>query len=151
MRSDNFDEGVDLVLRKDARYHRDAYFFVREALSHTQKAAEKTGREGTGEVIHHVTGQELLEGIRVFALQQFGPMAPTVFEEWGVRRCEDFGEIVFNLVENSVFAKTKDDSREDFKGGYGFDEAFRKPFLPSPAAADAPTEARPDGAALSQE
>jgi uncharacterized repeat protein (TIGR04138 family) len=58
-------------------------------------------------------------------------MTLTVFSEWGIRTCEDFGEIVFNLVENSLLAKTKKDSREDFKGGYEFSEAFRKPFLPS--------------------
>ena len=78
-----------------------------------------------------MTGQELLEGIRSFGLEQYGPMALTVFSEWGIRNCEDFGEIVFNMVENSLLAKTKKDSRDDFKGGYDFFEAFRRPFLPS--------------------
>ena len=125
MHEASFEEGLELILEKDLRYQRDAYLFVREALDFTQKTASKEGREG-----QHVTGQQLLAGIRDFALAQFGPMAITVLEEWGITRCEDFGEIVFNMVENKLLAKTDTDSREDFQGGYEFDEAFRKPFLP---------------------
>ena len=57
-------------------------------------------------------------------------MAQTILEEWGVRSCEDFGELVFNMVEHSILAKTEQDRREDFKSGYDFYDAFRKPFLP---------------------
>ena len=70
-------------------------------------------------------------GIRGFALAQFGPMAMTVFEEWGIHQCRDFGDIVFNMVENGLLAKTEKDNRADFDGGYDFYEAFRRPFLPS--------------------
>ena len=125
MHEASFEEGLETILAKDMRYHRDAYLFVREALDFTQKATIRERREGL-----HVTGQELLAGIRDFALAQFGPMAITLLEEWGITRCEDFGEIVFNMVENGLLAKTKTDSREDFQNGYDFDEAFRKPFLP---------------------
>jgi len=79
----------------------------------------------------HVSGQELLEGIRQHALDEFGPMTMTVFEEWGLAQCDDFGAIVFNMVEHSLLGKTEEDSMEDFKGGYEFFDAFRKPFLPS--------------------
>jgi uncharacterized repeat protein (TIGR04138 family) len=141
MHTANFDEAIEQLVKKDRRYQRDAYQFVREALDHTEKAVNKGGKSQsrpavTGEEvlesnIRHVSGQQLLEGIRLYALEQFGPMAPIVFEEWGVRRCEDFGEIVFNMVETNLLAKTKKDSREDFKGGYDFDEAFRQPFRPA--------------------
>jgi hypothetical protein len=57
-------------------------------------------------------------------------MALLVLNEWGVSRCEDFGEIVFNMVEHDLLARTDDDSRDDFKGGYSFEEAFRQPYLP---------------------
>jgi len=127
MQEINFDEAVELILVRDPRYTRDAYTFVREALDFTQKLA---GRENRG-TLRHVSGQELLEGIRQFALQQFGPMAATVFEEWGVRNCRDFGEIVFNMVEIGLLAKTEKDSRADFDNGYDFTDAFRKPFRPS--------------------
>jgi uncharacterized repeat protein (TIGR04138 family) len=131
MHASNFDEVLDQILLKDARYCRDAYLFVREALDHTQKAAPKSARETEKQEARHVSGQELLEGIRRYALDQFGPMTLSVLHEWGIRCCEDFGEIVFNMVETHLLAKTKNDSREDFKNGYDFEEAFRKPFEPS--------------------
>lgn len=127
MHEATFEEGIELILIKDQRYDRDAYVFVREALDHTQKAIIKENR---GQ-LRHVSGQELLGGIRDYALEQFGPMAITVLEEWGIRECANFGEIVFNMVEASVLAKTEEDSREDFQGGYNFEEAFRDPFLPA--------------------
>ena len=126
MHEATFEEGLELILARDQRYHRDAYHFLREALDFTQKCIVRENR-GT---LRHVSGQELLSGIRDFAITQFGPMAITVLEEWGVKRCEDFGEIVFNMVETGMLAKTETDSREDFSNGYVFDEAFRKPFLP---------------------
>ncbi len=122
----NFEEILDTIVEKDPRYHRDGYFFLREALDHTQKLV---GKAKKGE-IRHVSGQELLEGIRDYALSQYGPMTLTVLEEWGIRGSEDFGEMVFNMVANSLLAKTEKDTRDDFKGGYDFDDAFRKPFLP---------------------
>jgi uncharacterized repeat protein (TIGR04138 family) len=125
MHEANFDEGIDAIVAKDPRYRRDAYVFVRDALDYTQKIAPKERREGL-----HVTGQELLAGVRDYTLAQFGPMAITVLEEWGITRCEDFGEIVFNIVEAGLFSKTDTDSRQDFQNGYTFEEAFRKPFLP---------------------
>lgn len=122
-----FDTTLDLLLAKDTRYQRDAYHFVKDALDHTQKLVARQNREQ----MRHVSGQELLGGIREYALSQFGPMTKMVFEEWGIKRCEDFGEIVFNLVEIGLLGKTEKDSREDFANGYCFEEAFRKPFQPA--------------------
>ena len=139
MQEVSFEQALEQIQVKDPRYARDAYLFLREALDHTQKVVVKPAREGRGSheakkaeelPVRHVTGHQLLDGIRVYALEQFGPMVPTVFEEWGIRSCADFGEIVFNMVEIGLLAKTEKDSREDFKNGYSFDEAFRKPFLP---------------------
>ena len=127
MQTVNFEEVLEKILRKDARFHREAYNFVREALDYTQKASSKPTRDQ----IRHVNGRELLEGIRAYGLSQFGPMTMSVLHEWGVQRCEDFGEIVFNLVDQSFLRKTDADSRADFQGGYDFFEAFRKPFLPA--------------------
>ena len=90
----------------------------------------------TGEgTVRHISGQELLGGMRSHALEEYGPMAMMVLGEWGIRRCEDFGEIVFNMVEHELLAKTDEDSRDDFSGGYDFEDAFRKPFLPPETAA----------------
>jgi uncharacterized repeat protein (TIGR04138 family) len=102
---------------------------VREGLDYTQQSISKQ-EDGT---VRHISGQELLGGMRAHALEQYGPMALLVLNEWGLTRGEDFGEIVFNMVEHELLAKTEDDTRTDFAGGYSFDEAFRQPFLP-PAA-----------------
>ena len=121
-----FETTLALILAKDPRYQTDAYLFVKDALDYTQKLVVKPSKDD----VRHVSGQELLEGIRAFALAQFGPMTTMVFEEWGIRRCEDFGEIVFNMVEIGLLGKTEKDSRTDFQNGYEFDAAFRQPFRP---------------------
>ena len=127
MQEVNFDEVVEQILERDARYHRDAYLFLREALDFTQKLISKENRGTT----RHVTGQELLDGLRQFALQEFGPMAKTVLEEWGIQCSGDFGNIVFNMVEIKLLAKTDKDSHDDFQNGYDFTDAFCKPFWPA--------------------
>jgi uncharacterized repeat protein (TIGR04138 family) len=80
------------------------------------------------EIERHVTGQQLLEGIRQLAIQEFGYMARVVLEQWGVRQASDFGEIVFILVSNGLMGKTDDDSLDDFRGGYDFRKAFDEQF-----------------------
>ena len=128
----NFDEVLENIVATDKRYPRQAYVFLREALDHTQKAQTRQRKGGKeAPATRHVSGRELLEGIRAFALQQFGPMAVTVLNEWGIHRCEDFGELVFNMVDHRLLGKTDQDSREDFKGAYEFDDAFLKPFRPA--------------------
>ncbi len=162
MQSVSFDEVIDKIVAKDQRYDREAYHFVREALDFTQEKikrseklkphsttiteadlAEYKAKRAEKEQHRHVSGQELLEGIRQHALQKYGPMAITLFGFWGIRQCEDFGEIVFNMVENNGLNKQEQDSRDDFKAGYNFDDAFRKPFLPSAALPKAAPEIKP--------
>lgn len=120
-----FGEALDLIHSTDPRYDRDAYHFLRDALDYTIKLRKKA-KEGEG----HVNGPQLLEGIRHYALKQFGPMVTTVFHYWGVTRCDDFGEMVFNLIRVNIFGKTDSDSIEDFRGGYDFHAAFVAPYLP---------------------
>ena len=114
------------VVRRDPRYPYEAYDFVFEALTHTQKLLGKTPREkGEEAEAHcHVSGPELLEGIRDLALREFGLMARTVFHRWGIDRTDDFGEIIFNLVEANLMSKTPDDRRDDFRAVYDLDEAL---------------------------
>jgi len=126
MQEVNFDEAVEQILATDARFQRDAYTFVREALDFTQKLISKENKGA----VRHVTGQELLDGIRQYSLIQFGPMTMTVLEEWGINHSKDFGDIVFNMVEIGLLAKTEKDTRDDFQTGYDFTEVFRKPFWP---------------------
>lgn len=117
---------IRAIREQDPRYHEDAYWFVREGLEYTVKEHKKVP-EG---VLHHVRGNELLEGIRDFALEQFGPVSLTVLKSWGIRSCEDFGEIVFNMVDFGLLGKTEQDDRADFAGVFDFREAFLFPFLP---------------------
>lgn len=125
----DFNEVVELICKEDPRYDRKAYTFIRQGLDHTVKELKKKEAAKAGRS-QHVTGAELLEGLRAFALDQFGPLAKTVLNSWGIKRCGDFGELVFNLIEYNVFSKTENDRREDFVELYSFDDAFVKPFLP---------------------
>jgi uncharacterized repeat protein (TIGR04138 family) len=122
----DFEEVLDQILQNENRYDRQAYGFVREALDYTQKIASKSQQDR----IRHVSGMELLEGVRKFAVTQFGPMTKTVLNEWGLTKTLDFGEIVFILIDYSVLAKTQDDKVEDFDNGFSFEDAFVIPFLP---------------------
>lgn len=139
MQKPSFAEAIEEIVRQDSRFDCEAYLFVREGLDFTVKMLKKTAPAPATH--RHVSGQELLDGLRQFALEKFGPMAKTVLEHWGIRQCEDFGEIVFNMVEKGVLGKTDQDSREDFKGGYSFEEAFVKPYRP--VTRHAPRHTRP--------
>lgn len=116
------EEILKTVLARDRRYAPEAYAVVRDGLEYTVRKLDRP---------RHVSGQELLEGLREFALGQFGPMAKSVLNRWGIRSTEDVGEIVFNLVDAGLLGKTETDSRADFAGGYDFDEAFSRPFRPA--------------------
>ena len=131
-----FHPGLAEVVRHDPRYAYEAYEFVFYALHHTQKmlgrepAPLPEGRDAapSGEPHHHVSGPELLDGIRDLALREFGRMARTVFRMWGIERTDDFGEIVFNLIEAGMMSKTSEDDRHDFRGVYDFDRALVEGF-----------------------
>ncbi|MCI0459458.1 MAG: hypothetical protein L0Z62_21115 [Gemmataceae bacterium] len=115
------------VVRRDPRYAYEAYEFVYDALTHTQRLLGRQPRDpsvGELEPQHHVRGRELLEGIRDLALRQFGLMARTVFRLWGIQRTDDFGEIVFNLVAEKLMTKTEDDCLDDFRNVYDLDQAL---------------------------
>ncbi|MDP7013592.1 MAG: hypothetical protein QF927_06370 [Verrucomicrobiota bacterium] len=127
MQQFDYNEVLEIILAKDSRYPREAYQFVREGLDYTQ---HKMARMSGAKEPRHVTGRELTDGMRQYALETYGPMAGLLLDEWGIRSTEDFGEIVFNLVENNLLAKTEKDTRDDFAGGYDFDEAFTAPFQP---------------------
>ena len=97
------------------RYEPEAYSFILNALDFTMSKLPKR---------RHINGRELLEGIRRYALDQFGPMAKTVFEYWGISNSLDFGEIVFDLVGAGLLSKQEEDRLEDFKDSYDFDKVF---------------------------
>jgi uncharacterized repeat protein (TIGR04138 family) len=130
MQAMQFEQSVVSILKRDKRFDPHAFFFLKDALDFTLKRIA----EGNGGQARHVSGPELLEGFRDFALEQFGPMASTLMREWGLRKCQDVGDMVFHLIEEQVFGKQDSDHREDFSGAFDFEESLVKPFLPKRAA-----------------
>jgi len=121
------------LLNRDRRYKLEAYQFVREALDYAHRALGMgssqpvpAGQEPPPEA--HLTGQQLCEAIRQFAVSQFGYLAMTVLNNWGVHATGDFGEIVYNLIEINEMRKSDSDRREDFDDVYDFEEAFVRQF-----------------------
>lgn len=124
-----FNAKLEEVVLKDPRYAYEAYEFLFKSLQFTQKMLGREPPEDAENLAnvdrrHHVSGPELLEGIRVLALREFGMLARTVFHLWGIDRTDDFGEIVFNLVNAELMSKTAEDNRRDFHGVYDLDEAL---------------------------
>jgi len=127
MQQFDYNEVLETILAKDSRYPLEAYQFVREGLDYTQ---HKMARMSGAKEPRHVTGRELTDGMRQYALETYGPMARLLLNDWGIHATEDFGEIVFTLVENNLLAKTENDTRDDFADGFDFGEAFTVPFQP---------------------
>lgn len=126
----SMDQAIAKLREQDARYSPAAYHFVRRALDHSLRQLK---REGAGHPAH-VTGKELLEGFRALALTEFGPLAKTVLEDWGVTKCTEVGEIVFQLVAMGVLGKNDSDKIDDFEELWSFHEAFDLPFQPQAVA-----------------
>ncbi len=105
-------------------FHPHAYVFVSEAL---KTAQELVGRQLPGDRLdetHHISGPELLEGVRVLGLRLYGLMAPVVFHHWGVCSTDDFGRIVFEMIDRGDMRKSESDQLSDFHGAYAIDESF---------------------------
>src|SRR5262245_54492272 len=148
MQSVDFDGELNRIVELDSRYDREAYVFLRQALDFCQRLDVKAGKkvrlvDSSGE--NHISVAHLLDGIRRYALQEYGPMAMMVLNSWRVKSCEDFGEIVFKMVEYRLLSVTEQDTREEFGKGFDFYEAFRAPFMPAKAKgkdSDKPAEER---------
>lgn len=133
-------EKIKELLNQDRRYKFEAYAFVFDSLRYAQESlgmgavrpsepdAPVDEEEPSSGGERHLTGQQLCEAIRRYALEQFGYMAKCVLNSWGIHSTGDFGEIVFNLIRIGTMKKTEDDRREDFDAVYDFDEALRQGF-----------------------
>jgi len=122
------DNPLDQIIARDPRYKPEAYLFVHDALGHTWARLDHR---------RHVTGRELLDGIKDLALKRYGPMAQAVLNSWGVRTTDDFGAIVFNLVDAELLSKTEEDHVEDFHAVYDFNDVFVRTYDISGPKADA--------------
>ena len=108
---------VSQIVQEDPRYHVDSYEFVMEALSFAQRKFRDA---------KHISGHEFLEGIKGLLIKKFGPMTIPVLNYWGVKKTEDFGNIVFNMEQYKIIARDSQDQYETFKDGYDFQEVFDK-------------------------
>lgn len=133
-----FAEAVARICVRDHRYAPEAFFFLHEGLMRTLKQVQEKEKKP-----RQISGAELSAGLRAYALEQYGPLAMTVLERWGIRTTRDFGEIVFLLLEAGLLGKTEEDKIEDFDNLYDFDAAFRAPFRPKPAPRRASGAAAP--------
>jgi uncharacterized repeat protein (TIGR04138 family) len=118
---DSRENQLDDVAALDPRYPKDAYLFVLDtvniaSLRHFQASSAWQPR--------HVSGAELLEALRLQAIEKFGASAKTQLNSWGIFKCEDFGEIVYNLIAGGLLGKRPQEKKEDFSGGCDFDSAF---------------------------
>lgn len=112
------------------KYHTDAYRFIDSALRFTQKRLNRqsSGNDELDDEGAHISGPELLDGVRELALQEFGLMTILVFQHWGVRSTDDFGRIVFDFIERGAMRKTEQDQVTDFFAVYDFEEVFDRDF-----------------------
>ncbi len=127
------------IVEKDPRYRLNAYYYVLETLDFARSqlgmgcsAGQLPSRQRPGDEekdepdsnLQHITGAELCEAIRIRARWMFGYMAKTVFNQWGVYTTDDFGEIIFNMVDAGKVRTAPGDKKEDFAGIYDFQKAF---------------------------
>lgn len=134
MLDNEFTAILERVLENDDRYPKGAYHFVRKALNFTTENIQKKNRKGT--TTEDIPIPHLIQGIGEYAHDQFGPLASCVFKNWSILNGEDFGNIVFNLVEHGAFSKSDQDAREAFKEMLDFKEILESPYMPAARRAE---------------
>lgn len=123
------DQAIAKLREQNSKFAPTAYHFIRRALDHSLRRLKREDADHPA----HVTGKELLEGFRDLALAEYGPLAKTVLEDWGITKCAEVGEIVFQLVSLGVLGKNENDKIDDFQELWSFAEAFDNPFQPQAA------------------
>src|SRR5688572_19043479 len=115
------EKSLEQVVAEVGLYPMAAYEFVEQGLSYTVSRIH--GKEKKPDSSRHVSGRDLCEGLRDYALNRWGLLAPTVLARWNVRRTIDFGRIVFAMVESHWMSKTDEDTIEDFRDVFDFKSA----------------------------
>lgn len=123
---------MEQLLRRDPRFKLEAYVFVRDALAFAQRnmlpAVPVAKEDDLEDESRHLSGQQLCEACRQYALEQYGYLAKMVLASWGLKSTGDFGDVVYNLIDIKHMRKSKSDRREDFDNVYSFDTAFEPRF-----------------------
>ena len=123
-----------IVRQKAGPYPDEAFKFVSDGLRHTAKVVhgESTAKETARGHIgpdRHVNGAQLCLGLRDYAIQRYGMLARTVLERWGILKTDDFGRIVFAMIDAGLLRKSTEDAESDFHAVFEFDEAFNESSL----------------------
>ncbi|MFI4898048.1 MAG: Minf_1886 family protein [Phycisphaerales bacterium JB059] len=137
---------IDLkqIMQDAGGYSPESYRFIRDGLAHTVRivhgdaALNAPPTSDDEEDSRHVSGEQLCDGLRDFGIKQYGLLARTVLSRWGIRSTEDFGKIIFAMVDAGLMRTTEDDRLEDFIDVYDFEDAFREPDPSGPIAAGLP-------------
>ena len=111
MPDENFVEIVEKILRNDLRYPAAAYEFINDSVRFTIRKLQRDTRSRRE---RHVCGAELIQGVADYAVQEFGPLAWNVLEEWGLVCGSAIGDVVFNMIRSGLLTASENDSREDF-------------------------------------
>ena len=113
-------------------YPHAAFEFVQEGLAHTAQTVHgpenpkerETDAPDGQEPSRHVSGQQLCLGLKDYAHRKYGRLARLVLSRWSIHRTDDFGRIVFAMIDGGLMNKSDQDCLEDFSDVYEFDEAF---------------------------
>lgn len=124
----DFDSAVRRIRAGDNRFSPVAYKLVRDGLAHTAKKLGKLHAEGAA---RHMDGAQLALGIRDFATERYGCAAAHLLISAGIRKSDDIGAIVFQLIEAGIFGKSETDHPDDFRGIFDFHESFVEPYRPA--------------------
>ena len=127
MNPESYDDIVTRIYEADNRFDPEAYYYLRDVIDRTTQKLERSGPTSKD---RHVSGQELSEGFRDCMLEDFGPMAATLAEEWGIGQSEDIGSMVYNLIEAGAFGKSSKDKKSDFNGVFNLLEVLETPYRP---------------------
>lgn len=106
------EEVLKQLAKEDTRYPAESYKFLLHCLGVVQTRKEKK----------QVSGQDLCFVFKEAGCHYFGFLARTVFDHWGIKRTEDIGNIVYNLIGAGIMKKQKSDKRSDFKNVFNFNE-----------------------------
>ncbi len=107
-------------------YPWQAFQFVHDGLAHTARLVHGDTPRRSAEETRHITGQQLCLGLRDFALRQYGLLARSVLRRWNVNATDDFGRIVYAMIDAGMMRKSEDDQPEHFHAVFEFDEAFEE-------------------------
>ena len=113
---------MEQVVLEDGRYPPEAFGLLHEGLAKAVQGIHGDAARGEGQ--RHVSGRQLCEALRDLAVERWGMLAKTVLNRWNIRKTVDFGNMVYLLVENNFMRKTEEDSLDDFRDIYDFDDAF---------------------------